>query len=122
MEMTYRLEGSSLEACTCEASCPCWARNEPRESCATVLSWLIDSGTIEDVDVSGRTVAIMADVQCSVSNQGATSTTLYVDDEATPQQEEVLLNVWTGKLGGPVAELAQLFGGVAGVERTPITF
>ena len=120
--MAYQLEGNSLEACTCEASCPCWAGYEPNEGCDTVLSWHIGEGTIEGVDVSGRSVAVVADVPCSVSNEGAASATLYVDDGATPQQEEALHNVWTGKLGGPVADLARLFGEVASVKRAPITF
>jgi hypothetical protein len=32
------------------------------------------------------------------------------------------LNVWTGKLGGPVADLAQLMGEVVGIERAAIAF
>lgn len=120
--MAYQLEGSSQEACTCEWGCPCWAGNEPDEGCDTVLSWYIDEGTIEGVDVSGRRVAVVADVPCSAANQGAASSTLYVDDEATPEQEEALLSAWTGKLGGPVADLAQLFGEVSSVKRAPITF
>ena len=121
--MAYQLEGSSLEACMCEGGCPCWAGYEPYEGCGTVLSWHIYSGTIEGVDVSGRAVAIVADTPCSsVANQGAARATLYMDDEATPEQEEALLNAWTGRLGGPVADLAQLFGEVTGTERAPITF
>jgi hypothetical protein len=122
MEMAYQLEGSSLEACTCEGYCPCWTGYES-ETCGTVLSWHIDNGTIEGVDVSGRAVVVAADTACSgAAEQGAARVTLYVDDEATTEQEEALLNAWTGKLGGPVADLAQLFGEVAGVERAPITF
>lgn len=120
--MAYQLEGSSLEACTCEGYCPCWAGYE-NEGCGTVLSWHIDNGTIEGVDVSGRAVAVATNTTCSgVANQGAARATLYVDDEATPEQEEALLNAWSGKLGGPVADLAQLFGEVTGTERTPIAF
>jgi hypothetical protein len=120
--MAYRLEGSSQEACTCEWSCPCWAGNEPNEGCDTVLSWRIGQGSIDGVGVSGRSVAVVADVLCSDANQGAASATLYIDDEATPEQEEALLNAWTGKLGGPVADLSQLYGEVSGVKRAPITF
>jgi len=120
--MAYQLEGSSLEACTCEGSCPCWAGYEPNEGCDTVLSWYIHNGTVEDVDVSGRAVAVVAGVPCSALNQGTASATLYVDDEATPKQEEALLNVWTGRMGGPVADVAHLFGEVASMERAPITF
>lgn len=120
--MAYRLEGSSLEACTCEEYCPCWSGYE-NEGCATVLSWHIDNGTIEGVDVSGRAVGVVANIPCSsATNQGAASATLYVDDEATPEQEEALVSAWTGKLGGPVGDLAQLFGEVTSAGRAPITF
>jgi hypothetical protein len=120
--MAYQLEGSSQEACTCEGYCPCWSGDE-NEGCDTVLSWHIANGTVEGVDVSGRTVAVVSDTPCSsVANQGAASATLYVDEEATPEQEEALLDAWTGKLGGPVADLAQLFGEVTNTERASITF
>jgi len=119
--MAYELEGRLLEACTCEGSCPCWSGYGPNEGCHTVLSWHIDSGTIEGVDVSGRTVAVVGDVACSVFNQEDSSVALYVDDQAAPQQEEALLNAWTGSLGGPVADLARLFGEVISTGRAPIT-
>src|SRR5262249_58127903 len=47
---------------------------------------------------------------------------VYVDDGANEKQKEALLNVWTGKLGGPVADLAKLVGEVSAVEQAPITF
>jgi hypothetical protein len=46
----------------------------------------------------------------------------YVGEEATPQQQQALQDVFTGALGGPVAEVARLIGDVAGVERAPIAF
>ncbi len=120
--MAYQLEGSSLEACKCEGYCPCWSEYE-NEGCGTVLSWHIDNGTVDGIDVSGRAVAVVADIPCSsVAKQGAASATLYIDNEATPEQEEALLNAWTGRLGGPVADLAQLFGEVTDTGRAPITF
>ena len=67
-------------------------------------------------------MAVVASVPCSALPQGAASATIYVDDEATPRQKEALLNAWTGRLGGPVADLARLFGEVAGIERALITF
>jgi len=45
-----------------------------------------------------------------------------VDEKATDEQQEALLKVFTGELGGPVADLAQLIGEVVAVEREPITF
>ena len=47
---------------------------------------------------------------------------MFVDERATPEQEGALLRLFTGQLGGPVADLAGLIGEVVAVERTPITF
>jgi hypothetical protein len=86
--MAYRLEGSSLEACTCEGYCPCWSGYE-NEGCSTVLSWHIDNGTIEGIDVSGCDVAVVAGIPCSsAAKQGAASATLYIDDEATSERRK----------------------------------
>ena len=46
----------------------------------------------------------------------------FVDERATPEQEGVLLRLFTGQLGGAVADLAGLIGEVVAVERAPITF
>ena len=47
---------------------------------------------------------------------------IFVDHNASKQQEEALLNVYTGKAGGPIADLAALIGEVVSAERAPITF
>ena len=47
---------------------------------------------------------------------------VYLDDRVTPAQEQAILAVYTGKKGGPVADLAKLIGEVVGVEKVPITF
>jgi hypothetical protein len=86
-----------------------------------VLAWHIGKGTVNGLDVSGRTLAVLAHLPGNAL-KGNWRAVVYVDDGATPQQQEALLNVWTGKLGGPVADLAGLIGEVAGVERVPITF
>jgi len=85
------------------------------------MAWHFDSGTIDGVDVSGLTLAGLMDIPGNVLN-GNWRSMIYVDDKSTPQQEEALLNLFTGKLGGPVADLVKLIGEVVGVERVPIDF
>jgi hypothetical protein len=46
----------------------------------------------------------------------------HVDSKATPQQKEAILAAHTGKLGGPLADLAPLIGEVVGVYDVPIDF
>jgi len=120
--MAYQLEGRLLEVCTCKVVCPCWVGEDPDQGiCEGVLAWCVDKGTINNVDVSGLTLAVMAHIPGNVL-KGNWRVVVYVDAKATAQQQEALLNVWTGKLGGPVADLAQLIGEVVGVEQVPITF
>ncbi len=121
--MAYQLEGRMLEVCTCSVVCPCWVGEDPDGgTCDGVIAWHIDSGTIDGVDVSVRTFAVLTHIPGNVLTPGSWRVVAYVDDKATDQQQEAILNVWTGKLGGPVADLAGLIGEVVAVERVPITF
>lgn len=120
--MAYHLEGRMLEVCTCRAICPCWVGEDPDLGhCKGVIAWHFDSGTVDGVDVSGRTLAAMAYIPGNVL-QGNWKAAIYVDDQASQQQQQALLDVYTGKLGGPVAEMAKLIGNVVSVERVPIDF
>ena len=121
--MAYELEGRMLEVCTCNVICPCWVGEDPDGgTCDGVIAWHIDSGTIDGVDVSNHTFAVLAHIPGNIMTPGSWRVVAYVDDKATDQQQEAILNVWTGKLGGPVADLAALIGEVVAVERVPITF
>ncbi len=120
--MAYQLEGELLEVCTCQVLCPCWVGEDPDGGiCQGLLAWHIVKGTVNAVDVSGRTIVALAHIPGNIL-KGNWRIVVYLDDKTTPQQQEAILNVWTGKLGGPCADLAQLVGQVAGVERVPIVF
>jgi hypothetical protein len=118
----YQLEGRLLEVCTCEVICPCWVGEDPDGgTCDSSLAWHFDKGQIRGVDVSGLTLALAVHIPGNVL-AGKWRAVVYMDEKATPQQEEALLKVYTGQLGGPVADLVQLIGEVIRVERAPITF
>ncbi len=120
--MAYKLEGQLLEVCDCKTLCPCWVGDDPDNgTCKGTLAWHIDEGAIDGVDVSGLTFAALCHIPGNIL-QGNWKIIAYVDEKANKQQEEAILAVWTGKKGGPVADLAKLIGEVAGVERVPMTF
>ena len=120
--MAYQLEGKLLEVCTCNVLCPCWVGEDPDGgTCTGVLSWHVEKGTVNGTDVSGRTLTILTYIPGNIL-AGNWRVIVYVDDGATDEQQQALLDVWTGKLGGPVADLAQLVGEVIAVERQPVTF
>ncbi len=120
--MAYTLEGRLLEVCTCKVLCPCWVGEDPDfGTCDGTLAWHFDQGEIDGVDVSGLTFAAVAHIPGNVL-EGNWKIVAYVDDKASEAQQEAILAVYTGKKGGPVADLAQLIGEVAAVERVPFTF
>jgi hypothetical protein len=85
------------------------------------MAYHFEQGTIDGVDVSGLTIAMMADIPGNVT-AGNWKVQLLVDDNSSKEQEERLLQVFSGKAGGPVADFAGLIGEVVDVQRTPITF
>ena len=120
--MAYELEGSLLEVCTCNILCPCWVGEDPDGGiCEGVLAWHVDRGTINGTDVSGRTLVLLAHIPGNIL-QGNWRVVVYVDDGASEEAQAALLDVWTGKLGGPIADLAQLVGEVIAVEKVPVVF
>lgn len=120
--MSYHLEGRLLEVCNCNVLCPCWIGEDPDNgTCDTIVAWRVDKGSVDGVDVSGLTIAAVAHVPGNIL-QGNWTAAIFVDEHASQAQEEALLKVYTGKAGGPVADLAKLIGTVVSVQRAAIRF
>jgi hypothetical protein len=117
----YRLQGTLLEACTCDVLCPCWIGEDPDGgTCQSIMAYHLDSGTIDGVDVSGLTLAAVVFIPGNVL-AGNWKQAVFVDDRATDEQEQALLAAFGGALGGPLGDLAQLVGERLAVTRAPIS-
>jgi hypothetical protein len=102
--------------------CPCWIGEDPDGgTCDSIVAYHIDRGKIEGVDVGGRTIALVPHIPGNVL-AGNWKVLVVVDDGASSEQQDAILKVWTGALGGPIADLAKLAGEVVGVERAAVTF
>jgi len=120
--MAYKLEGRLLEVCDCNVLCPCWIGESPDNgTCRGMMAYHYEAGRIDDVDVSGLTVAIAAFIPGNVL-AGNWKVALYIDERATEAQYQALLSVYKGERGGPVADLVKLVGEVVSVERAAISF
>jgi hypothetical protein len=120
--MAYKIEGKLLEVCSCNILCPCWVGEDPDGgTCDSAMAWQIDNGTIEGVDVTGLSLALSVHIPGNVL-AGNWKAAVFVDERATETQQEKMLKVFTGQLGGGIADLAALIGEVVSVERVPITF
>jgi len=120
--MPYTLEGRLLEVCNCNIACPCWLGEDPDPGfCYSAEGYRVDKGAIDAVDVAGLTVGVLSDVPGNIL-AGNHRVVLVIDDNASPEQEQALVDLFTGKKGGPVAELSELWGEVVSIERGRIIF
>ena len=120
--MSWNLRGSYAETCSCELMCPCnlsFDHGATYDYCRATLAVAVREGEIDGTDVAGCRVVAIFDAP-KVMTDGNWKLGLYVDDQASEEQFDKLVKVFTGQLGGPMALLAPLVGEVAGVERAEI--
>lgn len=103
--MAWRISGTYFEACNCDAICPCRrvdgmpGGRSTYGVCMGLLSWLIEDGNADGVDLSGLPVAMA--IRYSDDEPGSPWTwILYLDRRCTPEQRAGLEAIYSGRLGG----------------------
>jgi hypothetical protein len=118
----YSLQGSLIEACSCNVNCPCWIGEDPDlGECFAIVAYGLDKGEIRGVDVSGLNLVLICHIPGNVL-AGNWEVVAIVDERGTEEQRNAMIEAFTGKLGGPLADLWEaLIGEVKGVEFLPIS-
>jgi hypothetical protein len=103
--MSWRIRGSYFESCNCDPICPCrkidGASGGPSTHgvCLGVLTWLIDEGSADGVDLSRMPVALAS--RYSDDEEGSPWTwILYVDEGSAEERRKAVEAIYTGSLGG----------------------
>jgi len=120
--MPWKISGSYFESCSCDVVCPCTASlslGATRDRCKVVLVFNVKEGEVDGTDVSGLTVAAVADTP-KVMTDGNWRLGVIIDEAASDEQAEKLGGVFSGALGGPMESLTPLVGENLGLERAPI--
>ena len=109
MSHAWRIRGTYFESCNCDAICPCrrvdgvTGGRSTHGVCMGVLSWLIEAGDAEGVDLAGQPVALA--LSYSDDEPGSPWTwVLYLDAKASDAQRSALEQIFTGRLGGDALE------------------
>lgn len=101
----WQISGSYLEACNCEAICPCrriGGRQGGRSTygtCLGALSWWIEGGQADGVPLAGLGVVLA----CRYEDDEPGSPwdfVLYLDQRADDEQRAALEAIFTGRRGG----------------------
>jgi hypothetical protein len=120
--MAWNLDGTYFETCSCDVICPCTASmslGATHERCRVTLVFHVVDGNVDGTDVSGLTVAAVADTP-KVMTEGNWRLGVIIDEAASDEQAEKLGAVFGGQLGGPMAAVGPLIGENLGLERAPI--
>ena len=120
--MSWNLRGSYFETCSCELMCPCnlsFSHGATYDFCRATLAFHIREGEVDGTDVRDRRVVAIIDTP-KVMTDGNWRLGMFVDDQATDEQFDKLVQVFGGQLGGPMGARAPLVGEVLGVERASI--
>jgi len=87
--------------------------------CRVTLVFNIREGQVDGTDIAGRRVAAIADTP-KVMTEGNWRLGVFIDERASEEQFDKLVQVFSGQLGGPMAALGPLIGEMLGVERAAI--
>lgn len=122
--MAWRLDGTYFENCS-EVACPCTVADfsvpADYDRCQVLMAFHVDSGKIDDTDVSGLTVGVFADTPAMMV-EGNWKVGLFMDANASEQQGAKLAGVFGGQMGGPMAGLAPLISEMLGMELAAIEY
>jgi hypothetical protein len=120
--VSWKLDGSYFETCSCNVVCPCTASlalGATLDRCKVTLVFHVKDGDVEGTDVGGLTVAAIVDTP-KVMTDGNWRLGVFIDAAASDAQAEKLGGVFSGAMGGPMASLAPLISENLGVQRLPI--
>jgi hypothetical protein len=91
--MAWQLQGRYFENCSCDMVCPCTTSGLTMPAdyhrCRVVLVFHVDAGTVEGVDVSDLTVAVLADTPPLMAD-GNWRVGVFMDAAASQEQAEKL--------------------------------
>ena len=120
--MSWSLKGEYVETCSCELMCPCnlsLDHGATYDFCRVTLVVDVREGSVDGTDIAGCKVALIADTP-KVMTEGNWKLGVFIDAQATDEQFDKLIQVFSGQLGGPMAALTPLVGEMLGAERAVI--
>ncbi|MEO7165902.1 MAG: DUF1326 domain-containing protein [Spartobacteria bacterium] len=93
-------EADYLQSCNCDYGCPCEFSAPPTTGlCEGMGAWRIDKGKYDGLALDGLGLAFAAKWPGAI-HEGNGTILVYVDEKASPEQREALLNIASGKDGG----------------------
>ncbi len=123
--MAWHVRGHMTENCSCNMFCPCWFAVQEymvmdQGWCAGSLTFEIEDGDSDGVDLSGRTASVLVDWPGPTLFDGNGTGRVFIDDGADDDQARELAAIFQGQKGGTFEILGGLISTWLPVEKAPI--
>lgn len=123
--MTWAFKGHMIENCSCNMFCPCWFAVKEymimdQGWCALSLTFQIEQGQSDGVDLSGRTVTILGDWPGPTLFDGNGTARIFLDDGTRDEQARELSAIFQGQKGGTFEIMASLISNWLPIKKTSI--
>lgn len=106
---SWKMKGPSFTNCNCDYGCPCQFNALPtHRQCEAVAAMRIDDGHYGDVKLNGLSWVALFHWPGAVHEGNATCQAI-VDERATPQQRDALLQILSGQASEPGSTFIQVF-------------
>lgn len=124
MPVPWRIAGDFVLSCNCDVFCPCvLSLGKARPSAGVCYSWWalrIIEGHAGATPLGGLNVVLLLEVPGPME-QGGWRLGLYIDERATPSAVEALIEILTGRAGGPIGWFSMVIEQVLGTKQVPIS-
>jgi len=121
-ETSWRMRGDILEACNCHTTCPCNFGSDPTQvPCEAILGFRIQEGQYGNTRLDGLNFVLYFRIPGNAFRGGWTLG-VYLDQQATQEQVQVLGTILSGQAGGWFAVLGGLIAQQLEPKQVPITF
>jgi hypothetical protein len=122
--MGYTISGTYVASCNCRLLCPCPVDGKPTgpdDTCSGAGVFHIDTGSLDDTDLSGVNVGLINQFPSNISS-GNIKVGIVIDQGASDDQASAIERIFKGEEGGAFGELSALYGEWLGTERGELSF
>lgn len=110
----WHINGDYYVACNCDYGCPCVFNARPSPGfCEGVLGFRVKDGVYGDVRLEGKKAFVVVKWPAAI-HEGHGVASIYIDESASPTQRNALVDIVSGKAGGPFDILASTWERVYG--------
>ncbi len=119
---SWRIRGDVSCGCSCDSVCPCeFGSNPTRGFCETVIGFHIQEGNYGDTQLDGLNYVLYARTPGNFF-EGDMTLGIYLDQQATQEQQQALETVLSGQAGGFFAAIGTLVTNPLPPKQVPIRY